>query len=192
MPDTDDEAVIGQVLAGDREAYRTLVERYGRAVYRLALRITGNSHDAEDVVQEAFLRAFRQLHRFESRSSFRTWISRIASNYALDLARARSRFEDRSGNAGNERRDWAEAASAESLPADRAVYGGEVRRGIEAAMKDLSPRERYAFELRHHEGMSIEEISGVLGISASAAKHSIFRAVQKLRRALEPLMSTVP
>jgi len=92
MPDTDDEVIIGQVLAGDRDAYRTLLERHGRAVYRLALRITGNPSDAEDVVQEAFLRAYRRLNGFEARASFRTWISRIAANYALDTARLRRRY----------------------------------------------------------------------------------------------------
>jgi len=83
-----------------------------------------------------------------------------------------------------------ELAAADDPPPDRLVYGQQVRQGIEAALAGLSARERCAFEMRHHDGMSIEEISGQLGISASAAKHSIFRAVQKLRRALEPLMSS--
>ena len=191
MPETD-EVVIGQVLAGDRDAYRVLLERHGRAVYRLAIRITGNPEDAEDVVQEAFLRAFRELRRFETRSSFRTWISRIAANYALDMARSRRRCDGRPVANCETSPGCGEMPVSAGPAADRLVYGEQVRRGIRDAIGDLSPRERCAFELRHCEGLSIAEISGVLGISASAAKHSIFRAVQKLRRALEPLVSSVP
>src|SRR6185295_224231 len=90
MQDSDG-ALIAQALEGDRGAFRVLVERHSRAVFRLAFRITGNESDAEDVVQEAFLRAWRQLHRYEARAGFGTWMYRIASNYALDLVRARRR-----------------------------------------------------------------------------------------------------
>src|SRR5436309_14884190 len=90
MEDTDSVAVA-RVKAGDGDAYRVLVDRHSRSVFRLAYRMTGNEQDSEDVVQETFLRAYKQLHRWEARSSFSTWLYRIAANYSLDLVRGRKR-----------------------------------------------------------------------------------------------------
>src|SRR5208282_6382525 len=74
---------------GDQLAFRALVERHSRSVFRLAFRMTGNEQDAEDMVQETFLRAWKQMHRYDGRAAFSTWIYRIASNCSLDLIRAR-------------------------------------------------------------------------------------------------------
>lgn len=82
---SEDEAAVARARGGDRDAFRLLVERHSRAVYMLALRLTGNCHDAEDIVQETFLKVHRQLGRFESRASFGTWVHRIAVNCAVDL-----------------------------------------------------------------------------------------------------------
>jgi RNA polymerase sigma-70 factor, ECF subfamily len=79
--DATDLAAVERTRGGDTAAFRVLVERYGRSVFRLAFRMTGNEFDAEDVVQETFLRAFKQLDSYESRSSFGTWLYRIAANY---------------------------------------------------------------------------------------------------------------
>jgi RNA polymerase sigma-70 factor (ECF subfamily) len=172
-----DEAAVLAVRAGNRDAFRTLVERYSRAVFRLGYRMTGNEQDAEDVVQEAFLRAFKQLNRYESRSSFSTWLYRIAANYSLDLIRARKSSDSvddvtlRETTAGPE----------------RLYESAEVQRTLDSALESLTQQERTAFVLRHYEGLSIEEIGGTLGINNNAAKHSVFRAVQKLRKALAPL-----
>ena len=86
MEDSDSVAVA-RVKAGDGDAYRPLVDRHSRSVFRLAYRMTGNEQDSEDVVQETFMRAYKQLHRYEARSSFSTWLYRIAANYSLDLVR---------------------------------------------------------------------------------------------------------
>ena len=90
-----DLAAVERTRGGDTAAFRVLVERYGRSVFRLAFRMTGNEFDAEDVVQETFLRAFKQLDSYESRSSFGTWLYRIAANYSLDLIRSRKRHAAR-------------------------------------------------------------------------------------------------
>ncbi|HBY63156.1 MAG TPA: RNA polymerase subunit sigma-24 [Solibacterales bacterium] len=180
MQDSD-AAIVAQTLGGDKDAFRLLVDRYGRAVFRLAFRITGNESDAEDVVQEAFLRAYKQLHRYESRSSFGTWIYRIASNYALDLLRSRKRRDEETLPPGEQ--------PASDPSAERLVFAGQVQARYEAVMAELTAQERMAFVLRHLEGQSIEEIGSALGIGASATKNSIFRAVQKLRRGLEPVVS---
>src|SRR5205809_2616672 len=89
------EAALARARRGDGEAFRELVERHSREVFRLAFRMTGNEHDAEDVVQETFLKAYRKLPSFEERSQFGSWLYRIAANSAYDLLRARVRHDDR-------------------------------------------------------------------------------------------------
>ena len=90
-----DAVAVSQALAGDTDAFGVLVERHSRNLFRLAWRMTGNQQDAEDVVQETFLRAYRQLKQFDSRATFGTWLYRIAANYSLDVVRSRKRREDR-------------------------------------------------------------------------------------------------
>lgn len=188
MEDTEAAAVV-RAQSGDSDAFRSLVERHGRNVFRLAFRMTGNESDAEDIVQETFMKAYKQLNRYESRSSFGTWLYRIASNCSLDLMRARKIRQHASASDG-EQDPLRSVASAAPGP-DRLALSGEVRQRMSAAMAELSQQERTAFVLRHFEGLSIEEISGMLGVGGNAAKHSIFRAVQKLRRALEPMVDAI-
>ncbi len=186
-----DAAVVARVRAGEAEAFRLLVERHSGSLFRLAYRMTGNERDAEDVVQDAFLKAYRRLDRFESRANFGTWIYRIAINCALDFRRAR---KPESQQRAPERED--RPALIQSLPTDsptpeQLTYGSEVQRRVAIAMARLTPRERAAFVLRHFEGKSTEEIGAALGLRASAAKNTVFRAVQKLRTALEPVVSSI-
>jgi RNA polymerase sigma-70 factor (ECF subfamily) len=188
--DDSDGAVVVRAQSGDGDAFRTLVERHSRSVFRLAYRMTGNEQDAEDVVQETFLRAYKQLSHYESRSSFSTWLYRIASNYSLDLIRMRKRHEDKRENDTAEGRSVLDRIPATAPTQDRLLFGKEVEQRVSAAMDELSDLERSAFVLRHFEGLSIEEIGSMLGTSLNATKHSIFRAVQKLRKLLEPLVST--
>src|SRR5437762_10771451 len=91
---TEMAAVLARARQGDGEAFRALVEQHSRSVFRLAFRMTGNEQDAEDVVQESFLRAYRQLGRFESRANFGTWLYRITSNCAVDLMRSKQARHD--------------------------------------------------------------------------------------------------
>ena len=188
MPQTD-AGTVALARDGNSEAFRQLVEHHSRAVYRLAHRMTGNAQDAEDVVQETFLRAYRQLNRFESRANFGTWLHRIAVNCSIDLIRSRPHRESSHDAADLDQfgqppvTDRAVAASPERL-----MLSTEVQNRITAAMSALSQMERAAFVLRHFEGQSIEEISQALGLKTNAAKHSIFRAVKKMRVALEPFV----
>src|SRR2546430_8129049 len=94
MDATEAAAVLARARQGDSEAFRALVERHSRSVFRLAFRMTGNEQDAEDVVQESFLRAYRQLGRFESRANFGTWLYRIVANCSVDLMRAKQARHD--------------------------------------------------------------------------------------------------
>ena len=183
------EAEISTVLArarqGDSEAFRTLVERHSRSAFRLAYRMTGNEHDAEDVVQDSFLRAYRQLARFESRAHFGTWLHRIVANCSVDLLRARRSRQD--FNRAEDLDAIVEQPSEDEPGPERLARSAEIDRFVGAALAQLSPLERAAFTLRHYEGRSIAEISRTLGLNTSAAKHSVFRAVRKLRTALAPI-----
>jgi RNA polymerase sigma-70 factor (ECF subfamily) len=155
--------------------------------------MTGNEQDAEEVVQDAFLRAYRNLDRFESRANFGTWLYRIAANCALDRMRKRRTEENhREFPIGSENDEGAtvnrlDSQAADSPAPDRLVLSAEIGARVNSALQALSPAERVAFVMRHWEGCGIEEISRALDLRDSATKNTVFRAVQKLRLALEPL-----
>ena len=188
MDATEAAAVLARARQGDSDAFRALVEQHSRSVFRLAFRMTGNEQDAEDVVQESFLRAYRQLGRFESRANFGTWLYRIVSNCSVDLMRSKQARHDQVR--GDSLDEGAMALPPADVPGpERMAQSAEIDRRVQHALQDLSPLERAAFTLRHYEGRSIDEISATLGLGTSAAKHSVFRAVKKLRIALAPLRS---
>jgi RNA polymerase sigma-70 factor, ECF subfamily len=182
-----DEAAAAETRRGDRNAFRVLVDRHSRAVFRLAYRMTGNESDAEDVVQETFLRAYKQIKHFDGRSAFSAWIYRICSNCALDLIRIRKTREREREPLGHEKTpSWIDRIAAREPDPERLMHSGQISRLLQPALEQLSEMERVAFTLRHFEGCNVEEIARALGVQQNAAKHSVFRAVQKLRRALEP------
>ncbi len=169
-----DLATVSRVQAGEADAFAELVERHSRSVFRLAFRITGNESDADEIVQETFMRAYREIHRYESRASFATWIHTIARNLALDTLR-----KNRPGTA--------ELELVSTAPTPERLAGSQLLgERIAEALKGLSVHERAAFTLRHYEGVPLLEIGESLGLSENATKQSIFRAVKKLRRALLP------
>jgi RNA polymerase sigma-70 factor (ECF subfamily) len=170
----------------ESDSFRALVEEHSPMVFRLAFRMTGNASDAEDVVQETFLKAHRSLGGFDERARFGTWVYRIAVNAAIDLIRRRGR-----GTvvrpAGEDDPPVVETLASRDPQPDRVAMSGQIQRDVAAALTQLSERERAAFVLRHLEGMPIERISEVLKIGPNAVKQTVFRAVQKLRRELAPL-----
>lgn len=185
-----DAAVVAQVLAGDRDAFRVLVDRHSRSIFRVIYRMTGNQQDTEELVQETFLRAYKSLERFELRANFSTWLYRIAVNRTLDFLSARKthmQTKDTYQIVDNPEGDSSQIQLSATGPGpDRLVLSEEMKRKIAGALGLLTPAERVAFTMRHMEGRSIEEISQTLNLKASAAKNSVFRAVQKLRQQLEP------
>jgi len=185
--DKNDHAAIQAVLAGDKEAYGALVVRHSHLLFRVAYRITGNEADADDVVQEAFLRGYRKLEGFESRANFGTWIYRIAVHCALDKVKHRRGDEtSRVGDSNDPELDQLQVADQAAGP-DRILLSGEIGSMQEAALHSLTVTERTAFVLRHMEDRTTAEIGAALGIEPNAAKQAVFRAVQKLRRRLAPL-----
>ena len=145
--------------------------------------MTRNEQDAEDVVQECFLRAYRQLGRFEARADFGTWLYRIAANCAVDMMRTR---EHRLRQRTDPIDDASINAQTEGPSPERMAEGAQLGTVVENALHELTAVERAAFTLRHHDGRSIDEICRTLNLGKSAAKHAVFRAVRKLRVALAP------
>jgi RNA polymerase sigma-70 factor, ECF subfamily len=185
----DDATAVARARAGDSEAFRLLVERHSRALFGLAYRMTGNEHDAEDVVQEAFLKAYRSLDRFEERSQVGSWLYRIASNCAFDVLRARRRRESRFDSMDE---PDAPEMKAEQPGPDRLAMGADVHHRVDIALARMSPLERAAFVLRHFEGRSLQEISDALDQDTNTVKQSICRAVRKARHVLAPLAGVAP
>jgi RNA polymerase sigma-70 factor (ECF subfamily) len=173
---SDDAAAIARAVAGEEDGFRELVDRHSRAIYQLAYRITGRAEDAEDVVQDTFIKAFRQLGNFEARSSVGTWLHRIGANCAIDLVRRRRPFEVAEAPDVMDQR----TASAGPSQADL-VESARIQQRIEETMAELSAKERAAFVMRHFQDSSIDDIAGTLGLNTSAAKHAVFRAVRKMR-----------
>lgn len=182
-----DSATVRRALRGDSEAFRVLVERHGRRLFGLAYRMTGNRQDAEDVVQETFIKAHGSMDRFELRADFGSWLHRIAANSALDLIRARKRRQGRQMTLTDEEGENVLESLPDGAPEPESLASlGEIRRDVGRALGRLTENERVAFVLRHYEERSIAEISLALGITDNAVKQCIFRAVRKLRRVLSP------
>jgi RNA polymerase sigma-70 factor (ECF subfamily) len=183
-----DQTVVARARDGDTDAFRSLVELHSRYLFSVAHRLTGNAQDAEDAVQDAWLKAHRQLGRFEARADVRTWLHRITVNCSIDLIRSRRHRETAHDPTDLEQGPLSERGSEAQATPDRLAASVQIQERVADAMCGLTALERAAFNLRHVEGMSIEEVGAQLGLKTSATKHSIFRAVKKMRVALEPFV----
>jgi len=181
----NDLELVDRTRAGDTDAFREIVERHSRKLFKTAYRLTSNEAHADDVVQETFLRAYRNLHRFDARSQLGTWLYRIAVNCSMDLMRKESRRAAR--ETAEDKVEMANLEAADPRP-DRLAESGEVSRAVNEVLRDLSPTERTVFVLRHFEGYSSVEIGRLLGMRSGATRNAVFRAVRKLRAALEPMV----
>jgi RNA polymerase sigma-70 factor, ECF subfamily len=187
----DEQALVRKAQAGDRLAFDDLVRRYDRDVLRLAINLVHRPEDARDIYQESFLRVYRNLHRFRFECSFYTWLYRIVTNVALDhLRRRTSRREDQAPvpeEAEGGTRDFFDRQPELRAAAnpEKRLLGEELGQQIQEAMKQLSPRERMVFEMKHYQGLRLRAIGDLLGTSEETAKNSLFRATRKLRARLD-------
>lgn len=182
-----DHSIVKAVLAGDKEAYAALVRAHSATVFRVAFRIVGNEADAEEIVQEAFLRGYQRLESYQGRSAFGTWIYRIAVNCALNrIGQPAIEADYRHGDESDPEEKTVQVAARDADP-ERALLSREISAAQGLAMQRLTATEKSAFVLRHLEDRSTSEIAEILAIAPNAAKQAVFRAVQKLRRELAPL-----
>jgi RNA polymerase sigma-70 factor (ECF subfamily) len=163
-----DEELVGRARAGDEAAFSELMIRHRAAVYRTAWRLTGDHAEADDLSQEAFVKAYRALGSFRGDSKFRTWVVRIVMNLAF-TARLTRRPLVSIEEVG--------ALPAGGVPADRQLLGRQVR----AAVESLPPRQRQVLLLKVYEGLKFQEIADLAGISVGTAKATFFHAVRSLR-----------
>lgn len=194
MTELTDDVLVERLKAGDQMAYAQLVDRFAGRIYRLALRMMGNETDAEDVLQETFLSAFRSIDRFEARSSLGTWLYRIASNAAL--MRLRRKEPDQISVDEPVERDDGEIVPRQffdfcCLP-EEDLLRDEARAVMFQAVDNLPPTLRSVFVLRDIEGLSTEETGDLLGLSISAVKSRLMRARLKLREELSVYFSQGP
>ena len=164
-------------------AFRELVLEHSHAMFRLAWRLTSDEAAAEDIVQEAFIKAWKKIGEFRMESSFKSWLHRITVNTAMDYLRKhlrRKQFE-------TEEPEW-EGIQQAGVTSDTGMQI-DISNQTQAAMMDLSESERTALLLKHYEGHSIQEVARIMEITTGACKQNIFRAVKKMRIALKPLVT---
>jgi RNA polymerase sigma-70 factor (ECF subfamily) len=192
LSDLDDKQLVQNAQVGDRAAFEELVHRYDRDVLRLALNLMKRHEDARDVYQEAFLKVYKNLHRFRFECSFYTWLYRIVTNVCLDHLRRRqarpedqapelhpAQYEDGGTDFFERQREYRPA-----LDPEKHLAGKEIRTRLAAAMERLSPRERVVFEMKHYQGLKLRAIGDALGTTEETVKNSLFRATRKLRQEL--------
>ncbi len=188
-PLNDDAVQVERCLAGRRDAYRVLFDRYREQVFRVAYRVVGNKEDALDLTQEAFVRAFASLGRFRGQASFKTYLMRIAVNACLDFRR-RSKpqtvplEEEQIGAAGGREG----ARTAEDDPA-QAVAEREFERAVRTAIATLPEAQRVTFVLHAMEGLSYAEVAETLGVAIGTVMSRIFYARQQIQRLVAPFLS---
>jgi RNA polymerase sigma-70 factor (ECF subfamily) len=179
-----EQKIISRAAAGDRMAFRELVLEHSQAMFGLAWRLTGDQSIADDIVQDAFIKAWSKIDKFRMESSFRSWLHRITVNTAMDHLRKKAR------------RERFEVVEPEYKQEQHAIEAGDhelqidVQNQTRTALMHLSDTERSALLLRHFEGHSINEISQILNLTTGACKQAVFRAVKKMRIELKPLVTT--
>jgi RNA polymerase sigma-70 factor (ECF subfamily) len=182
-PDPADAEAVARARRGDHGAFRVLVERYQGRAHGLALRVLRDEEQARDVVQDAFLKAYGSLERFEGRSSFYTWLYRIVMNLCLD--RKRRAKGAREVEWQDEHAEGEDAAAASAGPApDELAYGGELRAALARALAALPEDAKRTLELREIDGLSYQEIAGLLAIPKGTVMSRLFYARRKLAAAL--------
>ena len=174
-------AIVRKVLGGDANAFETLVLEYEKNVYNIALRMTGNSEDAADMTQEAFIKAYNSLQSFRGDSKFSVWLYRIVSNVCLDFLRSKNRrptvslsVEDDDGE--DAQLDVADESQSPELLLDRKLTRDSVRRGLDS----LPPDYRQILLLREIQGLSYDEIAQALSLEVGTVNSRIFRARKRL------------
>lgn len=183
----DDRQLVKKATGGDQAAYNSLVERYQGKIYALAYNMTGNNADAEDLVQEIFLKAYRYLPRFKQKSSFYTWLYRIAVNHTINFLKKRDRrtfysLDDVDNNIEKDP-DYMELSSRSGPFRDTSL--SELQKNLNAAIQKLSDKHRAVVVLHDIQGVPHEEIAKMLNCSHGTVRSRLFYARQQLQSYLK-------
>ena len=185
--DPSDRELIARTLGGDGGAFGILVERFQRKIYRVAYAIVRDDVEADTITQDTFIQAYTNLAKFQGRSEFETWLTRIAINRSRDFLRRRKFVRLFSSTDDEENRDgWIEPVDERPDP-EREVMARQLRTAIEMAERELSPQQQVIFRLRHYEDRSLEEIATFLKLRSGTVRAHLFRAIHKIRQKLEAL-----
>ena len=176
----DDQLLVSQIVAGQKDLFRLLVRRYERVIYGMGLSFFRNSEDASDFTQEVFLKAYRSLSRFEGRSRFSTWLYRIAYNTAINGVRRRKEYRSLAEEEAN-------ALTNGGDNPERAMLRNAAREAIQKALEELPERYRICVDLAFFYDRSYQEIEAITGFPVNTIKSHVFRAKKLLREKLELL-----
>jgi len=172
---------------GDRRAFAELVELYKDKLYHLAYRMLNQSHEAEDIVQETFLRVYTNLHRYDETQKFSTWIYRIATNLCIDRLRKRKpNYSLDAEMPEGEGADWYSLLPSDQATPESEVVLSEMQEHIRAAIDTLPEKYKSVVILRYLHDMSLQEIGDVLGMPVTTVKTRVHRGREFLRKKLEP------
>lgn len=182
----DEWRLVERARDGELAAFRELVERYKQKIYYLALDLTSNRHDAEDLSQEVFIKAYRSLDSFRGDSKLSSWLYRIAVNTCVNMRRKkaltamslRGDFSDTSDN------ETSVGGGGYSHDPERSAESSLIQMHIDRALRRLPPRQRSVFVLRHYHDLPLKEIAGILKISEGTVKSLLFRSIRRLQEEL--------
>ena len=178
-----DRELIDRTLAGDGNAYGILVDRFQRRIFRVAFAILRDEVEADGITQDTFVQAYTSLAKFQGRSEFETWLTRIAINKSRDSLRRRRFVSLFVRNENDDEEILIEPVDQRPDP-EREMLATQLRAAIERAEQKLSAQQKLIFRLRHYENLSLEEIAERLGLRAGTARVHLFRAIHKIRKEL--------
>jgi RNA polymerase sigma-70 factor (ECF subfamily) len=182
---TPDETLVAQATAGDQDAFNQLVKRWERPIYALAYRTLGREEEARDVVQDAFLRAYRGLAGFKGEAKFSSWLYRITLNLCRDLQRKERRAPLVQVAADDDPTDLADRQPAPMESVEDLVDRRQMSEAVQLAMAELPEEQRMAIMLKEYHGLTFQEIADQLGCPLSTVKTRLYQGLSVLRRRLE-------
>ncbi|MDQ6802231.1 MAG: sigma-70 family RNA polymerase sigma factor [Acidobacteriota bacterium] len=178
-----DSELIARTLGGDGGAFGLLVDRFQRKIYRVAYAIVRNEVEADTIAQDTFIQAYTHLAKFQGRSEFETWLTRIAINRSRDSLRRRRFVSLFTTDEDGQPEGWIEPVDDRPDP-EREIMAHQLRTAIEKAERMLSTQQKVIFRLRHYEDRSLEEIAVLLGLRSGTVRAHLFRAIHKIRKEL--------